>query len=143
MTSENAPGTRRRPSRRPRTFARPVWYPVAGAVAVLALLAGGGMTLLTISHGPRARPVGAGCGLVTCGASLPRAVTSPSVPATAPPGTTPAPRRHRPRQQAVLAPTVHSQSATPSPAVSTPPPRHPCHGHHGRSCQDANSQGSS
>ncbi|HET7245101.1 MAG TPA: cellulose binding domain-containing protein, partial [Streptosporangiaceae bacterium] len=93
---------------RPKPFSRPLWYPVAGAVAVLALLAGGAMTLLTIS-GPRARPLAADCGLVTCGASLPPVVTGPAVPSTATHSIATAHRRHRAARRRELAPAVHSR----------------------------------
>src|SRR5690348_14055827 len=69
--------------RRPRPFSRPQWYPVAGAGVVAALLAGVAMTLLTLSRGPQARPLTHNCGLVTCGASLPRAALGTAVPSTA------------------------------------------------------------
>ena len=94
---------------RPRPFARPLWYPVAGAAAALALLAGGGMTLLTVSRGPKARPLAADCGVVTCGAILPPVVTGQAVPSTATHGTARAHRRHRAAGRRVLAPTAHSR----------------------------------
>jgi Cellulose binding domain len=94
---------------RPQPFSRPLWYPVAGTAAVLALLAGGGMTLVTVSRGPQARPLAADCGLVTCGASLPPVVTGAAVPSTTTHGSAPAHRSHRAAQSRVLAPAVHSR----------------------------------
>jgi hypothetical protein len=130
--SEGAPGTGKQPWWRPRPFSRPLWYPVAGAAAVVALLAGGGMTLLTISSGPQARPLAAGCGVVTCRASLPPVVTSPSGPATAARRMTPAPRHHRTARRRVLAPTVHSLAGPPA-APGRPPGRgHLRHPHRGQ-----------
>jgi Cellulose binding domain len=93
---------------RPKPFSRPLWYPAAGAAAVLALLAGGAMTLLTISRGPQARPLAADCGLVTCDASLPPVVTGPAAPSTAAHSTARAHRRHRAAHR-VLAPAAHSR----------------------------------
>jgi cellulose binding protein with CBM2 domain len=105
-------GDLRRPGQqpwwRPKPFSRPLWYPVAGAVAVLALLAGGAMTLLTIS-GLRARPLAADCGLVTCGASLPPVVTGPAVPSTATHSIARPHRRHRAARRRELAPAAHSR----------------------------------
>jgi hypothetical protein len=129
--SEGTPGTREQPWWRPRPFSRPLWYPVTAAAAVVALLAGGGMTLLTISRGPQARPLAAGCGVVTCRASLPHVIASPSGPATAVRSMTPAPRRHRRTHQRVLAPTVHSLAGTPA-APGGPPRSHPRHPHGGQ-----------
>jgi len=99
---------------RPKPFSRPLWYPVAGAAAVLALLAGGAMTLFTISRGPQARPLAADCGLVTCGASLPPVVTGRAVPSTAAHSITRAHRSHRAAHR-VLAPTAHSRLRPPAP----------------------------
>ena len=115
------PGDQPRPGqpwRRPKPFSRPLWYPVAGAAAVLALLAGGGMTLLTVSRGPQARPMAADCGLVTCGASLPPVVTGAAAPSTAAHSITRVHRRHHAARSRVLAPAVHSRlrpSALPGP----------------------------
>jgi hypothetical protein len=128
---EAAPGTGKEPWWRPRPFSRPLWYPVAGAAAVVGLLAGGAMTLLTISHGPQARPLAADCGLVTCGASLPPVITGPSGPATAVRSTAPAPRHHRTAHRRVLAPTVHSLAGPPAAPGRPPSRRHPHHPHGG------------
>lgn len=130
--AEGAPGTGKQPWWRPRPFSRPLWYPVAGAAAVLALLAGGAMTLLTISRGPQARPLAAGCGLVTCGASLPPVITGPSGPATAVRSMTPAPRHHRTAHRRVLAPTVHSLAGPPAAPGRPPRRRHLRHPHGGQ-----------
>ena len=113
---------------RPRPFSRPLWYPVAGAAAVLALLAGGAMTLLTAAHAPQARPLADDCGLVTCGATLPAAVTGVAPPSTAVRSTAPARRHHRRAHRQVLAPAAHSLG---SPAPPAPPHhrRHPVPGH--------------
>jgi hypothetical protein len=100
------PWSGQQPWRRPKPFSRPLWYPVAGAAAVLALLAGGGMTLLTVSSAPQARPLAADCGLITCGASLPPVVTGTAVPSTATHGSARAHRHHRAARR-VLAPAVH------------------------------------
>ena len=97
---------------RPKPFSRPLWYPVAGAAAVLALLAGGAMTLLTVSRGPQARPLAADCGLVTCGASLPPVVTGRIAPSTAARSIARAHRRHRAAHR-VLAPAAHSRPPAP------------------------------
>jgi Cellulose binding domain len=101
---------------RPRPFSRPLWYPVAGAAAVLALLAGGAMTLLTAAHAPRARPLADDCGLITCGATLPPAVTGAAPPSTAVRSTAPARRHHRRAHRGVLAPAAHSLGS-PTPAA--------------------------
>ena len=129
---EAAPGTGKQPWWRPRPFSRPLWYPVAGAAAVVALLAGGAMTLLTISHGPQARPLAADCGLVTCGASLPPVITGPSGPATAVRSTAPAPRHHRTAHRRVLAPTVHSLAGPPAAPGRLPRRSHLRHPHGGQ-----------
>jgi hypothetical protein len=107
--ADHEPRPAQQPWGRPRPFSRPLWYPVAGAAAVLALLAGGAMTLLTISRGPQARPLAADCGLVTCDASLPPVVSGPAVPSTATHGITRAHRRHRAARPRELAPVAHSR----------------------------------
>jgi cellulase/cellobiase CelA1 len=112
--TDDQPRPGQQPWWRPRPFSRPLWYPVAGAAAALALLAGGAMTLLTISRGPQARPLAADCGLVTCGASLPPAVTGPAVPSTAAHSTARAHRRHRAARRRVLAPEAHSRLRPPA-----------------------------
>lgn len=113
------------PWRRPRPFRRPVWYPLVGASAVLALLAGGGMTLLTLSGGPAARPLADSCGLVTCHASLPPAVTGAVAPSTAARSTAPAPRRrHGPRPPALApAPHLRAHPVAPQPLPHRRPAR--------------------
>jgi hypothetical protein len=119
---------------RPGPLSRPLWYPVAGAAALLALLAGAAMTLLTVSHGSRGRPLAGNCGLVTCAASLPRDVTVAAAPAAA----TARPRRAAPQLtiQPVLAPKTHpipakGPSAPPTAQPSSPPnPGHSHHHHH-------------
>ncbi len=116
---------------RPRPFSRPLWYPVAGAAAVLALLAGGAMTLLTVSRGPQARPLAADCGLVTCGASLPPAVTGPAVPSTAAHSIAPAHRRHRAARRRVLAPAAHARLRPPALPGRPSHRRHPRPAHPG------------
>ena len=116
---------------RPRPFSRPLWYPVAGAAAVLALLAGGAMTLLTIYRGPQARPLAADCGLVTCGASLPAVVTGPAVPSTAAHSITRAHRRHRATHRRVLAPAAHSRFRPAALPGRPPHGRHPRPAHPG------------
>jgi Cellulose binding domain len=110
-----------RPWWHPRPFSRTLWYPVAGAAAVLALLAGGAMTLLTAAHAPRARPLADDCGLVTCGASLPPAVTGAAPPSTAARSQAPARRHHRRTHRQVLAPAAHSLDSPTPPAL---PHRH-------------------
>jgi len=102
--------------------ATPLWYGVAGAAAVLALLAGGAMTLLTVSHGPQARPLAADCGLVTCDASLPPVVTGAAVPSTAAHSIAQAHRRRAVHR--VLAPPVHSRLR---PSAPTGRPAHRRH----------------
>jgi hypothetical protein len=113
----------RTPWWRPKPFSRPLWYPAIAAVAVVALLAGVGMTLLTLAHRPRVRPLAADCGLVTCGASLPPAITGGGVPNTAVRSTAPARHRRHRAHPRVLAPTVHAK-VSPVPA---PRPRHRRH----------------
>jgi Cellulose binding domain len=137
---QRAPGAGQEPWRRPRPFSRPMWYPVAGASAALALLAGGGMTLLTLSRGPAGRPVADGCGLVACGASLPAAVTGAAPPGTAVRSTAPAPRRRHAARPPLAPPMVvkrggarapghsrrpHPQQTSPAPPAPAPPPASP------------------
>ena len=119
------------PWSRPRPFSRPLWYPVAGAAAALALLAGGAMTLLTISRGPQAQPLAADCGLVTCGASLPPVVTGPAVPSTAAHSIARAHRRHRTAYRRVLAPAAHSRLHPPALPGRPSHRRHPRPAHPG------------
>jgi hypothetical protein len=144
-TSDEAPAGKP-PWRRPRPFSRPQWYPVAGAAAVAALLAGVAMMLLTLSRGPQARPLARDCGLVTCGASLPSVVLGTTVPSTAAHSTAPARLHQWDARPPALAPAVHRRArpaapipappATPSAAPSaTPSPvswwaRHRHHHHH-------------
>ena len=130
--------------RRPRPFSRPQWYPIVGATAVAALLAGVAMALLTVSRGPQARPLAHDCGLVTCGASLPPAILGAAVPSTAARSTAPVRRHQRGAPAPALAPAVHQRArpAAPSPAPSTVAPsptpsagswtwhRHHHHHHH-------------
>jgi hypothetical protein len=113
---------------RPRPFSQPLWYPVAGAAAVLALLAGGAMTLVTAAHGPRARPLADDCGLVTCGASLPPEVTGAAAPGTAARSTAPARRHRRRAHHQVLAPAAHSLGS-PAPPARPHHRRHRAQGH--------------
>lgn len=119
------PRTERQPWWRPRPFSRPIWYPVVSAVAVVALLAGGAMTLLTVSGGAHARPLASDCGLVTCGARLPGAVTSTSAPGTAVRSTAPAHRRDPAVDARVLTPKVHSRPVAQAPPARAPHRWHP------------------
>jgi hypothetical protein len=134
-------GTGKPPRRRPRPSSRPLWYPAAVAAAV-ALLAGGAMMLLTVSHGPRDPGRPGDCGLVTCAASLPHEVTggAPGAVArsTSPAGRQPAGRqpaaRPQPTGQPTLAPRAYpigTKGPTPSPAPSAQPSErlHPGHSH--------------
>lgn len=110
---------------RPRPFSRPLWYPVAGGSAVVALLGGVAMTLLTLSGGQQARPVTGDCGLVTCRASLPPGVLGTAVPSAPGHGTAPARRHHRRAHQPALAPAVHWRTApTHTARVPRPHRRH-------------------
>ena len=122
-TADAGAGARPQPWWRPKPFARPVWYPVAAAAAVVALLAGVGMTLLTLTRGPQARPLAADCGLVTCGANLPPVVTGGTVPSTAVRSMAPARRHHRRAHRRVLTPAVHRLR----PATPPARPRHRRH----------------
>src|SRR5215469_11965062 len=63
------------PARPRSSAARRQWYLAAGVVAGVALLAGTGAVLITVSPAPATRTLAAGCGLVTCGARLPASVT--------------------------------------------------------------------
>jgi hypothetical protein len=136
--------------RRPRPFSRPQWYPIVGATAVAALLAGVAMALLTVSRGPQARPLAHDCGLVTCGASLPPAILGTAVPSTAVRSTAPVRRHQQGALAPALAPAVHQRArpAAPQPAPSTVAPsptpsagswtrhRHHHHHHHHHQQQD-------
>jgi hypothetical protein len=121
--SDGAPG-QKASWRRPRPFSRPHWYPVVGAAAVAALLAGVAMALLTLSHGPQARPLARDCGLVTCAASLPPAVLGTAVPRTAVRSTAPVRQHRRRARPPALAPAVHARvrPAAPRPAPATVAP---------------------
>jgi hypothetical protein len=90
-----------------------LWHWVAGATALVALLAGGAAALLTFTSAPAAHPLAAGCGLVACGASLPPAVTGLAVHSTARTG---GPHHHAGR-------TSHRahRTAPPEPAPSRGP----------------------
>jgi hypothetical protein len=123
-TAGGVPRTGRQPWWRPRPFSRPMWYPVVSAAAVVALLAGGAMTLFTVSGGTHARPPAADCGLVTCGARLPTAVST-STPSMAVRSTTPAHRRDPAADARVLAPKVHSRPASQAPPARPPHRWHP------------------
>lgn len=124
-SSGGVPRTGRQPWWRPRPFSRPLWYPVVSAAVVVALLGGGAMTLFTVSGGAHARPLAADCGLVTCGARLPAAVTSSSTPSMAVRSTAPAHRRDPAADARVLAPKVHSRPASQAPPASPPHRWHP------------------
>jgi hypothetical protein len=98
---------------------------------VLALLAGGAMTLLTVSGGPRDGPLAGDCGVVTCAASLPRDVTGAAARSTAPARPRPAPRQRT--IQPVLAPKaypIRTQAPTASPSAQPPASPNPGHSHH-------------
>src|SRR5215472_4060772 len=101
--------------RRPRPFSRPHWYPLVGATAVAALLAGVAMALLTLSRGPQARPLAHDCGLVTCGASLPPAILGTAVPSTAAHSTAPVRRHQRGARAPALAPGVRQRARPAAP----------------------------
>lgn len=126
-------GTGKPPGRRPRPPARPPWYPVAAAA--LALLAGGAMMLLTVSHGARDPRLPDDCGLVTCAASLPHKVTGAapgaSARSTSPVGRQPA-ARQLPTGQPTLAPRAYpigTKRPTPSPSAQPTVRPHPGHTH--------------
>jgi hypothetical protein len=59
------------------------WILAAGIISAFVILTGGAAALLTFSSAPATRPLAAGCGLVTCGAHLPPAVTGLAAHGTA------------------------------------------------------------
>jgi hypothetical protein len=103
---------------------------------VLALLAGGAMTLLTVSGCPHDRPLADDCGLVRCSAILPRSVTGAAAPGAAARSTAPArpqPTAQRRTIQPVLAPKaypIRTQAPTASPSAQPPASPNPGHSHH-------------
>ena len=107
------------------------WYLAAGVVAGVALLAGTGAALLTVSPAPATHALAAGCGLVTCGARLPASVTGRAVRNTVPPAPHPAgTRRLRPPLSAARAHTrtpkpVSAPQPPPGPAPAPSPRRQP------------------
>jgi Cellulose binding domain len=115
--SEASPGSEARPEGRGWPPGRRQWYVAAAITAGVALLAGSGAALLTISRAPAIRPLADDCGLVACGASLPRSVTGQAVRSTAQ-AARPSTAAHRPTQVAV----AHAHSRGPRP---TPTPRPP------------------
>ena len=81
--SEASPGSEARPEGRGWPPGRRQWYVAAAITAGVALLAGSGAALLTISRAPATRPLADDCGLIACGANLPRSVTGQAVRSTA------------------------------------------------------------
>ena len=98
-------------------------------MAGVALLAGTGAVLLTVSQAPATRTLATGCGLVTCGARLPASVTGRAVRNTVPPAPHPG-GAHRvpPTMSAARAHTrtpkpVSAPQPPPSPSPTAPAPR--------------------
>jgi hypothetical protein len=121
------------------------WYWVAGATAVVALLAGGAAALLAFSSAPATHPLAAGCGLVTCGARLPPAVTGLAVHGTARAGG-PHHHAHRTDHHAHrTAPSKPVRSFTPppspTPTVTWTPDRGDGPWHHGHGDDQGDQQG--
>jgi hypothetical protein len=117
--SDAAPESEARPEGRGWPPGRPQWYLAAAITAGVAVLAGSGAVLLTISRAPATRPLADDCGLVTCGANLPRSVTGQAVRSTAQ-AARPSTAAHRPTQVAV----THAHSRGPR-AAPTPQPPNP------------------
>ena len=121
--SEARPGSRARPASRAKPEGRGwppgrrQWYLAAAITAGVALLAGSGAALLTISRAPATRPLADDCGVVTCGANLPRSVTGRAVRSTAQAARASTAAR-RPTQVAV----THAHSRSPRPAPTPRPP---------------------
>jgi hypothetical protein len=90
-------------------------------VAGVALLAGTGAVLLTMSPAPATHPLAAGCGLVTCGARLPASVTGQAVRNTVPP----APHRPGSRQVTPSMSAARAHTRTPKPVSARRPPPSP------------------
>jgi len=84
----------------------------------VALLAGTGAVLVTVSPAPATRPVADNCGLVTCGARLPASVTGRAVRNTVPP----APRRHPGHRSPPPMPAASAPTHTPTPVSAPQPP---------------------
>jgi len=119
------------PARPARSAGRRRWYLAAGVAAGVALLAGTGAALLTVSPAPATHALAAGCGVVTCGARLPASVTGRAVRNTVPPAPHPAgTRRLRPPLSAARAHTrtpkpVSAPQPPPGPAPAPSPRRQP------------------
>ena len=116
----------------PRSSAgRRRWYLTVGVVAGVALLAGTGAVLLTVSPAPATRTLAAGCGLVTCGARLPASVTGRAVRNTVPPAPHPhgvhrlPPPMSAARAHARTTKPVSAPQPPPSPSPPAPPARQP------------------
>lgn len=119
-----ASGAPDEPARPGSSAGRRQWYLAAGVVAGVALLAGTGAALLTVSPAPATHALAAGCGLVTCGARLPASVTGRAVRSTVPPAPHP-PGAHRlPPMSAARAHTrTPKPVSAPQPSSPAPAPR--------------------
>jgi hypothetical protein len=114
-----------------RGLARRRWYSAIGATAALALLAGGVVTLVP-GHRHTFTQLAADCGLINCGATVPRAIVTSS-----PSGQVSTARPHHKTRKSPSASASHRASPaasavpptpTPTPAKPTPTPAKPPRG---------------
>ena len=116
--SSGAPDEQARPGNSARAARRRQWYLATGGVAGVALLAGTGAFLITVSPAPATRSGAGNCGLVACGARLPSSVAGRAVRNTVPP----APHPHPGRRSPPPAPAAPGQAHTPKPVSAPQPP---------------------